>query len=1189
MKRIPKSRTLAVEPLEHRHLLSLDGVGDADLFDPSPLEQEMLEHLNRMRMAPQAELDVLFSEPGEARDPDARLAMTVYQDPSAEEIADDWAELSSVAPLAWNESLFDAAYDHTNLMVHYDDQSHQLPGEQSVPQRIATAGYPAGSAVGENVYAYMNNVFHGHSAFAIDWGVSDRSHRDNMMASTFREIGISIVADDDTGTDVGPLLVTQDYGDGRDLVDSYLLGVVWEDFNENGWYDAGEGFDNVELLIEGTGGTFTTNSLSAGGYQTSVPDGLYNVTAFGGALPSPMIVYDVLIGDENVKVDFKYDPEQSMAPVVDLNGPAEAGVDLQTTFYEGDTPIPIVSLDGFLKDDDSEELVALSAVITNLLEPGEYLVADTSGTSISASYDAFTGILNLTGTASVADYQQVLGTLGYGHTGEAVNETPRVIEVMASDGENLSLPATTTVDVVRTTLPELTIGDLVVEENSDGVSYSLTVQMSDTMQRIVTVGLSTVDDSAIAGSDYTAITQTLQFAPGETVKTVSIDILDDGVAEGSEVFSAQLSNPVGATIADGIGIVTIVDDDVATKLDEVDFYSEEGLDLTSGAPPYRITPKRDGFLSVEVRGESDSQISLTLRDRYLSGETVLTADSVDGVARFDLPSVSTDDRFYLEITGTASDASLLLGNVVQQNGTEFTVTGTPDDDTFAFDATETLGFSINGLAYSYAWYEAESFVFRGGEGDDQAVLVGSDDNDTTSLFPGHGVLLGTGYSATLEETETIQISGSGGNDTAKLYDSAGDDTFVVDGGVGELAGVGFANSVVDFDAVLGYATSGGDDSAQLVGTDAYEEFIGKPTITKLLSDTRYLRTKYFDRVSVVGNGGEDFARIYGDMGADHFVGGPNSGELTGEGFYYHVEDFLSVHGYSRGKTGDTAVLYDSPGDDTLVASPIFAKIYGEGFLTRAKFFPNVEIVSFGEGFDTARLYDSEGDDEAVIAMPQSQISGPEFARQVSNFDKVSAYSREGGTDVAHIYDTSGNDTFVARVGAANLVGDEFSGDAYYFGDVRAYATAGGVDTATLQDSAGADEFLSYVDASSIAGTGYSVRTSEFETVIAYSAQGGQDTARFYGGDTDSVFRGSLTVSSMDEDGNHRRAEAFKTVYAEAGSAVDTAIFQGSGGDDELFETGDDWARLSSNALGELVEARAFDLVNEPSSDDELSD
>ncbi len=1177
-----------MESLENRHLLSVDGVADVDLFDPSAIEQEMLEHLNRMRMAPQAELDILFTdvESATARDPDARLAMTVYQDPSPEEIAEDWARLSSVPPLAWNESLFNAAFDHTNLMVQYDDQSHLLPGELSVPQRLAAAGYPAGSAVGENVFAYMNSVFHGHSAFSIDWKVPDRSHRDNMMASTFREVGISIVAEDDADSQVGPLLVTQDFGDGRGMEDSYLLGVAWDDINENGWYDAGEGFSDVELLIEGTGGTYTATSMTAGGYQTFVPDGLYTVTAFGGQLPSPMIVRDVLIGDENVKVDFEYDPDQNLDPLVDLNGPAEAGIDYQTTFYEGSLPVPIVALDGFIKDEDSEQLVSLTATIANLLEPGEYLVADTTGTPVSGEYDALSGILTLSGAASVAEYGQVLTTLGYGHAGNAIDETYRVIEVVASDGTNFSSPAKVTVGV-QATLPKLTIDDLVVKEDASGTSRELTIHLSRAVTHSVAVDLATLDGAATAGDDYSPVQQTIQFAPGETVKTVSIALIDDETPESEESFSGQLSNPVGATLADGEATITVVDDDVVTDLEEVDFVGMQGVDLTRESPLYRLTTKRDGVLSVEVGGDSESEISLVLYDQDRSSETVITAVSTDGVARFDLPSAA-GETYYLEVTGTASEVDVLVGNVVQLDGSTLVVAGTGDNDVFSFEAGETLAISINGLSYSYSWEEAESVVFRGGEGNDQAILTGSATDDVARLFPGHGSLSGQGYTVTLEDMEAIQVAGNGGSDTVQLYDSPGDDTFVADGNVGTLSGLGFANSVAEFGSILAYATYGGDDSAELTGTEGYDEFIGKPTVSKVVSADQYLRTKYFDHVTVLGNGGDDFARIYGNEGAEHFVGGPNFGEMVGEGFHYRVEGYLSVHGYSRGKTGDTAVLSDSPGDDTLVTSPVFAKIYGDGFLTRAKFFPSVEVLA-SEGFDAARMYDSEGNDEAVIAAAESTMSGPDYARQVRGFDRVVAYSQEGGMDVASIYDTPGNDTFVAQVGAATLVGDEFLGYAYGFGDVRAHATAGGIDTATLYDSTGADELRSYANASSISGSGYFARAEFFETVQVLSVLGGYDTARFYGGDSDSVFRGNLSVSTMDEGGHHRRAEAFEAVYAEAGSANDTAIFQGSAGDDDLFEAGDDWGRLRDTSLGTLVEAQRFEIMTGPSENDETTE
>lgn len=1174
-------RTLAMESLENRQVLSADvASAAAATFDPSALEQEMVEHLNRMRMAPQAELDVLFTdvESATARDPDAALAMTVYQDPSAEEIATDWEALSAVEPLAWNLSLYDAASDHNTLMVQYDEQSHLLPGEQSLGDRLAAAGYE-GSAVGENVFAYMNTVFHGHSAFAIDWGVPNRSHRDNLMASTYREVGISIVADDDGDTQVGPYLVTEDFGDGANWDDSYLLGVVWDDLNDNGWYDAGEGLSDVEFLIEGAAGTFTTTGWSAGGYQTFVPDGVYTVTAYGGDLPTPMVVRDVVIADQNVKVDFEYDPYQNLAPVVDLNGPAEAGLDFQTTFYEGSTPIPVASVDGMLTDDDSEELVSLTATITNLREPGEYLVADTTGTSISADYNASLGTLTLSGTASLDDYSQILATLSYGNVTTGPDETTRVISVEASDGTNTSTAAEATVAVIRTTLPELTIDDPVVLENADGAVCQFTVQMSDTMTRTVTVDFSTADGSAMAGDDYEAVQQTLEFAPGETVKTISVALIDDEVPEDEELFYGTLSNADGATITTASDAATIVDDDVAVKLGGIDFLGMEGLDLTEESATYQFTTTRDGVLSVEVTGETESEISLVLYDEYRSAEIVVSVVSVDGVARFDLPDVSADETYYLEVSGTESDADLLMGNVVQKDGQAISVVGTEEDDVFTFEAGDTLLFSFNGLSYSYAWEDAESVAFQGGEGDDQASLTGGAADDTASLLPGSGALSSEDYTVTLAETETIEVAGGEGDNTAKLYDSEGDDRFIASGDAGELSGEGFANSATGFNLILGYATGGGEDTAQLVGTEAYEEFVGKPDYSKIFAEAYYQRAKLFDHVMVTGNGGDDFARMYGNDGAEHFEGGPLYGEMTGEGLHYRVDGYVSVHGYARGRDGDTATLVDSSGDDTLVVVADFAKVLGDGYVTRAKFFPNVEIAGTGEGADSARLYDSEHDDLIVIAETGSSVSRSGCSYALSGFDQVTAYEQEGGEDTVRFEDSAADDTFTAEPGAAILSGNGFLGQAYGFSEVLAYARAGGSDTATFYDSVGDDELYSDPNVSWISGTGYFARAKFFEQVTVYSTSGGYDTARFLAGDSDATFQGTATASTMQEDGVSREAQAFEAVYAEAGSGEDSASFEATGRDDDLFESGENWARLSNDVLGIVIEATDFEAIS----------
>jgi hypothetical protein len=57
------------------------------------------------------------------------------------------------------------------------------------------------------------------------------------------------------------------------------------------------------------------------------------------------------------------------------------------------------------------------------------------------------------------------------------------------------------------------------------------------------------------------------FAAGETTKTISVPVLEDLIYEGTETFNVNLSNPSNATISDGQGIGTILDNDTGSEID----------------------------------------------------------------------------------------------------------------------------------------------------------------------------------------------------------------------------------------------------------------------------------------------------------------------------------------------------------------------------------------------------------------------------------------------------------------------------------------------------------------------------------------------------------------------------------------------------------------------------------------------
>jgi hypothetical protein len=98
--------------------------------------------------------------------------------------------------------------------------------------------------------------------------------------------------------------------------------------------------------------------------------------------------------------------------------------------------------------------------------------------------------------------------------------------------------------------------------NENVATATITVTLSSESSKPVMVDYAASDGTATAGSDFTAVSDTLTFAPGEISKTFDVTILDDGVEELNETVNLTLSNPTEATLgAQSASILTIVDDD----------------------------------------------------------------------------------------------------------------------------------------------------------------------------------------------------------------------------------------------------------------------------------------------------------------------------------------------------------------------------------------------------------------------------------------------------------------------------------------------------------------------------------------------------------------------------------------------------------------------------------------------------
>jgi hypothetical protein len=132
----------------------------------------------------------------------------------------------------------------------------------------------------------------------------------------------------------------------------------------------------------------------------------------------------------------------------------------------------------------------------------------------------------------------------------------------------------TTIDAVPwDNHPDVSISDATfVEGNTGAVTGYFTVALSNPSDQTVTVDFALADGSAtLADNDYGYLdaNHTVTFAPGVTQQTIAVQIYGDRKFEPNETFSVNLNSPTNATIADGQGQGTILDEEPSISINDV--------------------------------------------------------------------------------------------------------------------------------------------------------------------------------------------------------------------------------------------------------------------------------------------------------------------------------------------------------------------------------------------------------------------------------------------------------------------------------------------------------------------------------------------------------------------------------------------------------------------------------------------
>ena len=230
--------------------------------------------------------------------------------------------------------------------------------------------------------------------------------------------------------------------------------------------------------------------------------------------------------------------------------------------------------------------------------------------------------------------------------------------------------------------PTLSVNDVTVLEGNAGTSTAtFTVTLSPVSGQAVTFDWATAAGSATAGVDYVVASGSRTIAAGSTTTTFGITVKGDVLDELDETFGITLSNPGNATIADGSGLGTITDDDVAPTLSVNDATVTEG---NVGTTPATFT----------VTLSAASGTAVTFDWATAAGSATAGVDYVAASGSKTIAAGSTTTTFAVIVNGDVLDEANETYGVTLSNPGNATIAdgsglGTITDD----DAAPTL--SVN--------------------------------------------------------------------------------------------------------------------------------------------------------------------------------------------------------------------------------------------------------------------------------------------------------------------------------------------------------------------------------------------------------------------------------------------------------------------------------------------------------------
>ena len=306
---------------------------------------------------------------------------------------------------------------------------------------------------------------------------------------------------------------------------------------------------------------------------------------------------------------------------------ADETINLLLSNFPGDAPTVLSTAVLTILDDDPAPTLSVNDVSVVEGNANTTNAVFTATLSAASEQDISVDVSAQAGTAAQgADFQSPPPklTILAGRTSQTIT-VPVNGETVFEPDETFTLNLSNPVNVVLAdgqglgtignddTLPAIAINNVTVAEGNSGPhTVTFTVSLSNASYQPVSVQYATTDGTATAGSDYTAANGTATFSPGALSASVTVLLNGDTAIELNETFFVNLTGPVNASIVDGQGLGTVVNDDgPAVRL------SAAGYQINEGAGGAVITVTRSGdqaSFSVDYRTFDNDTFTLGCSD-----------------------------------------------------------------------------------------------------------------------------------------------------------------------------------------------------------------------------------------------------------------------------------------------------------------------------------------------------------------------------------------------------------------------------------------------------------------------------------------------------------------------------------------------------------------------------------------------